>query len=166
VKRLIFLLTAVLLIASTAGAQYIEKGDREIQATGFLFTVSGVTMINLSGTYGVYYNEKLEIGGGPTISHIDFGFGSDTTVGLTAFAKRDFTAREKMVPYVSGRLYQYDLSPDDPQGFADFTFIQFGGGFKYFVNEYIAYDVSGNWGFSLTGGNGGLLIVAGVAAIF
>ena len=165
-RRSIFLFTAILLIASSANAQFIEQGDREIQAAAYLFTVSGVTLINLSGTYGYYYTEKLELGGGPTITHINFGFGSNTTVGLTAFARHNFTAREQVVPYISGQLYQYDLAPESPLGFADFMFLQVGGGFKYFLNEYIAYDVSGNLGFSIGGGDTSFLIVAGLSAIF
>ena len=165
-KRAILVLMAVLFLAPDAGAQYIEKGDRELQASAYFFSVSGVTLINLSGVYGYYYTEKLGFGGGPTITHIDFGFGSDTTLGLTAFARYSFSSRDRIVPYVSGQWYQFDIAPEDPVGFADMMFIQVGGGFKYFLNEHIAYDVSGNIGFSMGGGDASFLGVAGISAMF
>lgn len=164
-RHVLAAILVILLAASSATAQ-IEKGDREIQAAGYLFTVSGITMVNLSGIYGYCYTDKLQIGGGPSLTVVDYGFGSQTNLGLTVFLRRYFTARDKLVPYASGQLYQYDLAPDDPVGFFDMTYIQGGGGFKYFVNEYIAWDVSGNLGFSLGGGDVSFLAVAGLSAIF
>jgi hypothetical protein len=156
---------AVVLTASSAMAQ-IEKGDREIQATGYLFTVSGITMLNLSGIYGYYYSDKLELGGGPSLMILDYGFGRDTKLGLTFFGRYYFTARDKLVPYAGAQWYQYDIAPDEPLGFFDMSFVQGGGGFKYFVNKYIAWDVSGNLGFSLGSGDVSFIAVAGVSAIF
>jgi hypothetical protein len=156
---------AIVLMTSSAMAQ-IKKGDREIQANGFLFTVSGITMVNLSGTYGYCYTDKLQLGGGPSLTIFDYGFGSSTSLGFTLFGKYYFTARNKLVPYASAQWYQYDIAPDEPVGFFDMTFIQGGGGFKYFVNEYIAWDVSGNLGFSLGGGDVAFIAKAGLSAIF
>lgn len=156
---------AVVLMASSATAQ-IEKGDKEIQAAGYLFTVSGITLVNLSGIYGYCYTDKLQFGGGPTLTIMDFGFGNSTNLGLTFFGRYYFTARNKLIPYASAQWYQYDLAPDDPVGFFDMSFIQGGAGFKYFVNEYIAWDVSGNLGFSLGGGDVCFFAIAGLSAIF
>ena len=154
------------MTASSAMAQHIEQGDREIQVNAFFFAVSGVSMLNLSGSYGYYKTEKLEIGGGPSISRLDYGFGSNTTIGLTLFGRYNLTARDKIVPYLSAQFYQYDIAPDDPMGFADYAFLQCGAGFKYFINEYIAYDVSGNLGFSLGGGDVSFIAVGGLSAFF
>jgi hypothetical protein len=165
VRHALIAVLTVLIAASPATAQ-IKKGDREIQGTGFLFTVSGITMVTLSGIYGYYYTDKLQIGGGPTLTILDYGFGRKSTLGVTFFGKYYFTARDKMVPYASAQWYQYDLSPEAPAGFFDMAYIQGGGGFKYFINEYIAWDVSGNLGFSLGGGDVSFLAVAGLSAIF
>jgi len=159
------LLLALIVINAPAMAQ-IEEGDREIQASAYVFTVSGVTMVNVSGIFGYYFTPRMVLGGGPTINYIDYIIGSNTTVGLTFFGKYNFTARDKLVPYMSAQWYQYDLSPGDPFGFFDFSFIQAGGGFKYFLNDYVAYDISGNLGFSLGGGDVAFIAVAGLAAIF
>jgi hypothetical protein len=164
-KKALIAVLAIVLTTSSAMAQ-IEKGDREVQASAFLFTVSGITILNLSGIYGYYYTDRLELGGGPMITYMDYGFGSNTTLGLTAFGRYSFTARDKLVPYVSAQWYQYDIAPEDPIGFFDMSFIQAGGGFKYFLNEYIAYDVSGNLGFSLGGGEVCFIAIAGLSAIF
>ena len=164
-KKALAAILAIALMSSSAMAQ-IEKGDREIQGSAFLFTVSGITMLNISGIYGYYYTDRLEFGGGPTITYMDFGFDSDTTLGLTAFGRYSFTARDKLVPYAAAQWYQYDIAPEDPVGFLDMAFLQVGGGFKYFLNEYIAYDVSGNLGFSLGGGDVCFFAVAGLSAIF
>ncbi|MBN2183955.1 MAG: hypothetical protein JW746_01370 [Candidatus Krumholzibacteriota bacterium] len=164
-KRFILLFLAVLLISGNLSAQ-IEKGDREIQASGFFIAFEGITMMTVSGTYGYYKTEKLEIGGGPVLSRIDFGFGSSTTLSLTAFGRYHLTARDKLVPYLSGQWYQFDVSPEEPASFLDYSFVQGGGGFKYFINEFIAYDVSGNLGFSFGSGSFSFIMVAGISAFF
>lgn len=169
-RRMIFSLVVLLLLASGASAQYIEEGDREVQFSGTMFAVSGVTVINLSGIYGKYVNEKTEIGGGPSITYSKVSFlgfsESSTTVGATAFIRRNLTAKDRMVPYLAGQWFQYDLAPDEPAGFTDFSYIQVGAGFKYFLNENVAYDVSGNLGYSLGASEICFMAAVGVAAIF
>lgn len=155
----------VLLLVPMAGAQ-VEKGDKEIQLQGSLFSVEGVTMVTISATYGYFVTPKMEWGGGPTITHIGSDFYDQTNISLTFFGRYNFVTGEKMVPYVSGQIYQYDLSPDEPLSFTDFTFLQAGGGFKYFLNDFVAYDVSGNLGFGLGGGDISLLIFGGISAFF
>ncbi len=162
--RHLFCSTLAILILSASAAGQVEKGDREIQISGTLVSIEDVSVLMLNGIYGYYYTEKLELGGGPTITRTSFFGYDDTNVSLTLFGRYNLTARDKMVPYLSGQYYQYDLSPDEPLGFFDFSFIQVGGGIKYFVNEYIAYDVSGNLGFSLGGGDTVFLLVAGISA--
>ena len=162
-----FIVILVLLMtASSAMAQHVEQGDREIQVNAFFFAVSGLSMLNISGSYGYFKTDKLELGGGPSITRVSFGDNSDTTVGLTFFGRYNLTARDQIVPYLSAQFYQFDIAPEDPMGFSDYAFIQVGGGFKYFINEYIAYDVSGNLGFSLGGGDVCFLAIGGLSAFF
>jgi hypothetical protein len=155
----------VLLLVPMAAAQ-VEKGDREIQLQGSIFTVEGVTMVTVSALYGYFVTPKMEWGGGPTISHVGSSFYDETNISLTFFGRHNFVTGEKMVPYVSGQLYQYDLSPAEGTSFTDYTYLQAGGGFKYFVSENVAYDVSGNLGFGLGGGDISLLIFGGISAFF
>ena len=163
-KKILLMVLAIFIIPGAALCQQIEKGDREVQATASFMSMDNISMLILSGTYGYFYSEKLQLGAGPVITHTEaFGF-DDTTIGLKLFVRHNFTARDRLVPYIAGQWYQHDISPDDPIGFLDLSFIQFGGGFKYFVNEYIAYDISGNIGISLGEGETNLLIVAGISA--
>ena len=164
-KRFILLFLAALLISGNLSAQ-IEKGDREIQASGFFIAFEGITMLTISGTYGYYRTDKLEIGGGPTLSRIDYSFGSNTSLSLTLFGRYHLTARDKVVPYLSAQWYQFDIAPEGSASFFDYSFVQGGGGFKYFINEFVAYDVSGNLGFSFGSGSFSFIMVAGISAMF
>ncbi|MBU8922341.1 MAG: hypothetical protein KOO63_11045 [Bacteroidales bacterium] len=165
-RHSLIVVLVLLMTASSAMAQHVEQGDKEIQVNAFFFAVSGVSMLNLSGIYGYYKTAKLELGGGPSISYMSYGSESNTTIGLTFFGRYNLTARDQIVPYISAQFYQYDIAPEDPLGFADYAFVQCGGGFKYFINEYIAYDVSGNLGFSLGGGEVSFIAVGGLSAFF
>ena len=89
-------------------------------------------MVNLSGIYGYCYTDKLQLGGGPSLTILDYGFGNSTNLGLTFFGRYYFTARNKLVPYASAQWYQYDIAPDDPVGFFDMTFMQGGARIQVF----------------------------------
>jgi hypothetical protein len=164
-KHVIFMIAALVMLTGTAAGQ-MEMGDREIQFSGMLVTLDGFTMINLNLLYGYFYSEKLEIGGGPGLTHTGSDYYDETTFSLVLFGRYNFTIEEKLVPYVGGRWYQYDFAPDDPVGFFDVSFIQAQAGFKYFLNENVAYDVSGNLGFGLGSGDASFAIIAGVSAFF
>ena len=165
-KRSLILIALLMLTVSTANAQFVEQGDREITFSGSLFSVSGLTMILMSGSYGIYHTERFEYGGGPTITYMSFGDDSNTTVGGTAFIKYTMEPRERLVPYLGARWYQFDFAPEEPVGFGDAAYLQFGGGLKYFLNEYVSYDLSTNLGFSLGDGDAAFLAVFGISAIF
>ncbi len=164
-KRFILLFLALVLVSGNLSAQQIEQGDREIQAAGYFIAFEGISVMTITATYGYYKTEKLEIGGGPVLTRVDYGFGSNTTLSLTAFGRYHLTARDKLVPYFSGQYYQFDISPEYGD-FLDYAFVQGGGGFKYFLNEYIAYDISGNLGFSFGTGDFSFIMVAGISAFF
>lgn len=164
-RHMLAAVLAVVLMASPATAQ-IEKGDKEIQANGYLFAVSGVTMVTMSGLFGYCLTDALQFGGGPTLMVMGARGTSDTTLGVTFFGRYYFSAINKLVPYANGQIYQYDIAPEEPFGFFDFTNIQGGGGFKYFMNERFAWDFSGNLGFSLGAGDVSFIAKAGLSAMF
>lgn len=163
-KRLL-VLTVLLVLMAQPGLAQTEEGDREVQFAGSVYTAEGFTMINLLGTYGYYIKPNVQIGAGPTVSYFDFSGFSSTTIGASFFGRYYFTTTNKMVPYLAGQWYQYDLAPEDPLSFADMAYIQAGAGMKYFVNEYVAWDVSANVGFGLGGGSA-FLLVGGLSAFF
>jgi hypothetical protein len=162
----VFLVSMSLLVAAVPAGAQIEKGDKELQANLFLFTVSGVTLINTSASLGYFSSEQLEYGGGPNISYISGPGFSDTTVGLMLFGRYHFTTTSKTVPYLCGQWYQFDLAPGDEVDFVDMSYLQFGGGFKYFLSEDFAFDMSGEFGFSLGGGDISFMSVAGFSRVF
>ncbi len=163
--RKFLILTVLLFVMAQPSMAQMEKGDREVQASGSMYSAGGFTLINLTGTYGVFIKPRLQIGGGPTITRMGgYGF-SNTTIGASFFGRHYFTSTEKTVPYLSAQWYQFDLAPGDGVSFTDMAYIQAGGGIKYFVNEYIAWDVSANLGFGLGGGTA-FLLAGGLSAFF
>ena len=164
--KTVVILVAILTLAALPAFAQMEQGDREVQAAGSIYTVEDFTLINIVGTYGYYYRHNVQIGVGPSITRIEvFGF-SETTLGASFFGRYFFPSKTKTVPYLVAQWYQFDFSPPDPLSFTDASYLQGGAGFKYFVNEYIAWDVSANLGFGLGGGSVALLIVGGVSAFF
>jgi hypothetical protein len=160
------LATALVLVLGVASASaQVEQGDKEVQFAGSLYSAEGFTVINLMSVYGYYIRPNIEIGAGPSITRFDFAGYSSTTVGATFFGRYYFTSKTNLVPYLSGQWYQFDLAPEDPLSFSDVAYIQVGGGAKYFVNEYIAWDGSANLGFGLGGGTAFLMQV-GLSAFF
>jgi hypothetical protein len=163
-KKLL-ILTVLVVVAAQPALGQMEQGDKEVQFAGSLYSAEGFTMINLLGTYGVQIKPNLQIGGGPTITRISaFGF-SETTIGASFFVRKYFQQTGKVVPYIAGQWYQFDLAPQEPLSFTDAAYLQVGGGLKYFVNEYVAWDVSANLGFGLGGGTA-FLLVGGLSAFF
>ena len=164
-KKALYAVILILCLAPLTTAQ-VEEGDKEIQAQGSLIAFEGVTAILANFTYGVFVSPQLELGGGPMIIYASMEGDDESNISLTFFGRYNFVTGEKLVPYLSGQIYQFDISPEEPMDFTDFTFIQVGGGFKYFVNENLAYDVSGNLGFGLGGGDVSFIMFGGLSYFF
>lgn len=164
-RLFLYTVLAALLFVPSVMAQ-AEQGDREVQFAGSIYAAESFTMINLTGVYGYYIRDYIEIGGGPMITHMEaYGF-DNTTIGGVFFGRYYFSTVSRSVPYLSGQWYQYDFAPDDPMSFFDASNLQVGGGIKYFINEYIAWDASANLGINLGGGDVVLLIIGGLSAFF
>ena len=160
-RKLLLAVACILILAPQTGAQ-VEKGDREIQFQGSVISVESMTLIMLQATYGYYVSPNIEIGVGPSITR----FGDETSFRALFFGRYNFDVDTKKIPYLSAQWYQYDFSPEGDQGLFDAAFLQFGGGMKFFMNEFFAYDVSANYGFGLGGGSGAFLLLGGVSAVF
>ncbi len=163
-KNVLFVVGLLTLMVSGAMAQ-VEKGDKEIQALGTLTFVEGASAVLMQGTYGVFVTPEIELGAGPTIMYFSaYGF-SYTVVGGVFFGRYNFNVNTKRVPYLSAVWYQADFSPDIGD-FTDYSYVQFGAGTKFFVTEYLAYDMSANLGFSLGSGSAVMTIMGGLSAFF
>ena len=89
---------------------------------------------------------------------------SQTDFSSVFFGRYYFNSTTKTVPYLAAQWYQSDFTPEESFSFTDFSFIQAGGGIKFFINEFVAYDVSGSYGFGLgNAGRGNFLIMTGVS---
>jgi len=164
-KKALYVLILILCLASFTTAQ-VEEGDKEVQVQGSLIAFEGMTAIIGTFMYGYFVTPKTEIGGGPMIIYASYDGDDNSNISLTFFGRYNFVTGEKTVPYLSGQIYQFDISPEEPMSFTDFTFLQVGGGIKYFISDNLAYDVSGNLGFGLGGGDVSFIVFGGLSAFF
>ena len=166
-KRVMTVLLALAIVAPGAVGQTIEKGDSEVQVYGTLLSMEGMTMAIAAVVYGYYVTPNFELGIGPNVSYMDTDYDSETNFSGSAFFRYTFTASGKTVPYINGQWYQYDFSPPEGASLTDMAFVMGGGGLKVFVNEYVAYDFSLNYGQGLAEGSSGLLIgMVGISVFF
>lgn len=163
-KNLISALALVIFLCSSVAAQ-VEQGDKEVQLLGSIIVVEDASMVLLMGSYGVFITPQTELGVGPNIWHIEAGGDGMTTFGATFFGRHHFSVNQKQIPYVAGSWNQGDFDPDYGD-FFDYSYIQAGAGMKFFVSEYVAYDVSANLGFALGGGSVVFMIIGGLSAFF
>ncbi|MBN1212129.1 MAG: hypothetical protein JXA92_06080 [candidate division Zixibacteria bacterium] len=164
-KKALYAVILILCLAPLTTAQ-VEEGDKEVQVQGSLIAFEGITAIIGTFMYGYFVTPNTEIGGGPMIIYASYEGEGESNISLTLFGRYNFVSGEKVVPYLSGQIYQFDISPEEPMDFTDFTFLQVGGGFKYFVSDNLAYDVSGNLGFGLGGGDVSFILYGGLSAFF
>jgi len=143
----------------------VEKGDKEIQMLGSITLIEDASVAMIQGTYGVFVTPEIELGVGPSIWYASVWGFSTTIVGAVFFGRYNFAIDTKRVPYLSAVWYQADFSPDFGD-FTDYSYLQFGAGTKFFINEYLAYDVSANLGFALGGGMVVTTLKGGLSAFF
>lgn len=161
---LIGILAAIILCASAAAQ--VEKGDKEVQFIASIISVEDITVFTAMATYGVMVTPNLELGVGPMISHVSIYFFDDTRFSMAFFGRYNFSVQNKTVPYLSGQWYQFDFAPDEPFGFFDYSYIQVGGGVKFFINPHVAYDFSGNLGFALGASTTVTTLMGGLSYFF
>lgn len=75
---------------------------------------------------------------------------------------------QKLVPYARASFYQAILNPPEGTSFNDFSYIQAGGGFKYFLTPQLALDTSLSLGidFSSDIKGVGILLLTGITYKF
>ncbi len=167
------------LIAAPALSQQ-QKGDVELQFQGYYFTTVGSDMTfgmgTITGKIGPYLTDNLQIGIGPTLSittmtSVDYQVGppptytpimkvetkTTTTIGSTAFFVYSFLTRNaKLVPYFGAQYFKQDFSDSDDKGSVGVNL-----GVKYYFAKKAAFDLSGNYLFTLNPDEeGGMLYFA------
>ncbi len=161
-KGITILILAALLGVTPVLAQQ-EKGDVEVQFLGSIFSTVGAedvtfTAGNIQAKLGYFLTDRFEVGGYPSLTistlFLSGGTETETTFGLGAFAVYSFLSNgATTVPYVGAQYVQLDVSSES-QGNAGIN-----GGIKFFLNRYAAFDVSGNYLFSLDEGGSGLVLM-------
>lgn len=170
----------VLMCAGTAFGQQ-EKGDVELQLVGSYFRTVGTDFSfgsgTVSGRIGYYFTNNFELGAGPTLTittttspqtlagfdpvtfqPIYSGGGSETktTFGSYIFFVYSFlTKNAKLVPYLGAQYFKQDFSDSEDKGSVGIN-----GGVKYFFTKKVAFDLAGNYLWSLTkDAKGGLILI-------
>ncbi len=160
------LLALALLVTVVPAAAQQQRGDVELQFQGYYFTTVGTDVTlgsgNLAAKIGPYITDNLQIGIGPTLSITTFSASTGesetkTTFGSTAFLVYSFLMRNaKAVPYLGAQYFKSDFSDSDDKGSVGVN-----AGLKYFFTKKAAFDISGNYLFTLnTEQQGGVLLFA------
>ena len=173
-KAIVVLIFA--LFTSLAFAQEqeegISKGDMELSFTGTVAsqvgTDAGYTMGLIFASYGYYFTKNLLGGIAPGVTIIGMGGDAEAFFSLQLFSAYNFMVDQKFVPYARASFYQAVLNPPEGTSFNDFSYIQAGGGFKYFVAPQLALDTSLNLGvdFSKDIKGLGILLLTGITYKF
>lgn len=158
-----------LLISLTCAQQ--EAGDTELGLQGMYMTLTGTDDYDFSsGTInaklGRYFSDHLEVGISPSITIITttttttkyeyFSYPpyyrtyqetetkTNTTFGSGIFAVFSLLTDAKTVPYLGAQYYKQDFDNEEDNGSMGIN-----AGAKFFFTEKAAFDLSGNYLFSL-----------------
>lgn len=143
-KKLVFTLTfvatAFFFLGTEADAQNITQGYRLMEIDGMLdpATAAG-TEIELSGSYGIFIQDYLMVGGMAAISLDD----DVKLFSLGPAVELLFPSGSSFVPFVGGTIAifsaNYDAADDD-----NALLFHVYGGVKYFLNESAAINLDAN----------------------
>ena len=152
-------LSGLLIVLSAVPAlAQAEKGDKEVLLNGnvtssFGGDSSASTTGNVSGGLGYYFTQAVELFGSLNVGFTrDATAGTSTDAGLGVAFRYNFSMPGRQtVPYVG---FEYSMnSVKNPK---DSSYAQPNGGFKYYLQRNMAFDVNVSYGhamFSSAGGN-------------
>jgi len=143
-KKLLFVILFLALSSSLFAQQ--QKGDSEIQISGFATVIDGDAMGSVFLKFGKFFTDNFQFGITPSVDINTFGSSTNTTFGAGAFLTYSFLSSDaKTVPYFGASYRKSDLEN------WDFEYGSVGGqaGFKQFVTPKTAFDISGNYLVSL-----------------
>lgn len=171
-KTLLSCLIVVLLFAPSMLLAQQQQGDLELGFQGFYFTdTEGLIGVGtLQGKIGSFFTDNLEIGVSPSLSIVTSPSGFDgesettATFGAGAFLTYSFLAENATtVPYFGAQFYKSDFDDEEDSGSAGIN-----AGVKFYFTKKAAFDVSGNYLFSLNeNAEGGLILISfGLSFLF
>lgn len=141
-KKIILIISSMVLAATVASAATLSQGTKELQFRGNFDLESRVgQVIDFSLGYGVFVADQLEVGVRANIQDDDL----TTNWGLGLFSEYNFEMDSPWVPYV-GLAMDYQDNDIDGAGETSTTdnALVIGGslGVKYFLTENLAIDGS------------------------
>ncbi len=188
IMTLLVLLLALLMTQASVAQQ--QRGDFEAQLTGFYFTTVGsdlsLSLGTIQGKLGYFFTDHFEFGVGPTFSVQTISTTSSTPVfdpisgtvrlvtkttsetstdfGTTVFFVYSFLAKgAKAVPYFGAQFYKQSFKNTEDKGSVGVD-----AGIKFFFTRKAAFDLAGNYLFSLNKDQtGGILMFSfGLSYLF
>lgn len=170
-KSLCLCLVLCAVVLSVPAVAQQQKGDVELQFQGYYFRTVGTELSfgsgNLAGKIGPYITDWLQVGIGPTLSittstsfdPTTFEKTSETTTtfGSTAFVVASFLTRgAKAVPYIGAQYFKQNFDDSEDKGSVGVN-----AGVKFYFSKKAAFDISGNYLFTLNENQeGGMLYFA------
>ena len=160
---------AVALLAGQGVAQAQQKkGDKEITMNALVMTFFGGGSTSTVGTVffnvGVFTSDRLEVGGGPTISFFSSGGDTDTSGGANFFTRYFLGAQAaKVKPFVGGDYNIFDFEAAGDSQFASGLF-----GVRNYISERAALDFTGQYGVNVkhAGDQQNLTFRVGITVLF
>ena len=170
-KTLLSCLIVVLLFAPSMLLAQQQQGDLELGFQGFYFadTEGFFSSGTIQGKVGQFFTDNLEVGISPSLSITTISTGTgdsetSSTFGAGAFLTYSFLSENATtVPYFGGQYYKSDFSDDEDSGSAGIN-----AGVKFYFTKKAAFDISGNYLFSLNeNAEGGLILFSfGLSFLF
>ncbi len=163
-KKAMLLSVMTLFFSATLGLAQQEEGDVEVQASFSVFKVEDFTSGFIQLKLGGYVSDNLELGISPSAQISSSDGETETTVGVGLFASYSFLSDSETVPYLGLQYYVPDVEKAD-----EFSSAGINAGIKYYFTEKAAFDLSGNYLFSITEkgpDNAIFLILGGLSYLF
>ena len=139
-SMVVFALAVAICVASSASAQdpLLQRGVKELALSGsFDFEQEGNPAIDLTGRYGYFIQNLLEVGG---FAEIAGDFDDVFRYGLGGFAELHFSPiMASAVPYLGADLSLAFVDTDLAEDNAALVFRP-RAGVKWFLREYVAID--------------------------
>jgi hypothetical protein len=165
------LVLSSLLIACSAlpALAQAEKGDKEVLLNGDVTTAFGgdattsTTTGNVSGGLGYYFTQAVELFGALNVGFArDAIAGTDVDAGVGLAFRYNFPRPGRQtVPYLG---VEYSLN--SVKNAKDSSYIQPNGGFKYYLQRNMAFDVNVSYGHALFTSASGNVISESFGLVF
>ena len=152
------------MFAQTEG---IKKGDKELNVSGNFsynkYETSSFTNGLINVSFGRYLNDLMIVGIASGVSMSQSEGSSKVNYDLNAqlFTNVNILKKGRFIPYGRAAIYNAGLSIENS------SFVQIGGGMKFFFAKRAAWDSLFTYGFGLSGDAGNSkLFLTGLSYLF